>query len=72
MEKYTGKHVSYQSTIRNKCVPVLYKEVIDRVRKEIGDVEGMYVAYVLVVFYTKTNVQSHIYYQERNFQSAIV
>lgn len=60
LQKYTGKHIPDQSTIRKKCVSVLYNEVIDRIRKEIGegpiyvsidettDVEGRYVANVVV------------------------
>ncbi|KAL4091427.1 hypothetical protein QTP88_026119 [Uroleucon formosanum] len=35
LQKYIGKHIPDESTIRKKCVSVLYNEVIDRIRKEI-------------------------------------
>lgn len=55
LQKYTGKHIPNQSTTLKKCVSVLYNEIIDRIRKEIGegliyvstdettDVDGRYV-----------------------------
>ncbi|VVC26795.1 Hypothetical protein CINCED_3A018020 [Cinara cedri] len=60
VQKYTGKHIPDQFTIRKKCVSVLCNEVIDRIRKEIGegpiyvsidettDVDRRYVANVIL------------------------
>lgn len=65
MQNYTGKNISDQSTIKKKYISVIYNEIIDHIRKNIGEgpiyisiheiteVEGRYVANVLFVIMHK-------------------
>jgi hypothetical protein len=58
--KYTQQHIPSETTVRKKCVPMLYDDVLTEVRKRIGDnyiyacvdettdVRGNYIAHLLI------------------------